>query len=283
MAPSSIFRLSALASRLQAELRDEPLIAGSPAMLKWIASRGRAVLLPLLAAVLLGLGLGTTTRAETVDLRLVLAVDVSGSVNEARFELQKQGYAEAFRHPRVLKAIQSGPNSRIAVTMVQWTGPALQVQVTPWFLITDERSMHEFAAAIDAAPRQLFSGGTSISGAIDYSARLIADCPHQSSRSVIDISGDGANNRGRPASSARDEAVASGIVINGLPILEIEPALDDHYMNNVIGGPNAFMVPAKGFAEFADAILKKLIIEIADWPAGRLRIAGQPPGTCKRC
>jgi hypothetical protein len=237
--------------------------------------------LPLLVAVLLGLG--TPGRSETVDLRLVLAVDVSGSVNEARFELQKQGYAQAFRHPRVLKAIQSGQNSRIAVTMVQWTGPALQVQVTPWFVIADERSMRDFAAAIDSEPRRLFSGGTSISGAIDYAARLLAECPHQSPRSVIDVSGDGGNNRGRPASIARDEAIAAGIVINGLPILEIDPTLDEHYLNNVIGGPNAFMVPAKSFAEFADAILKKLIIEIANLPAGRVGLAGQFARTCKRC
>jgi hypothetical protein len=250
-------------------------------MLNRIGSRVRAAVLPLLVALLCGLC--TPGHAETVDLRLVLAVDVSGSVNETRFELQKQGYAQAFRHPRVLKAIQSGPNSRIAVTMVQWTGPALQVQVTPWVVIKDEQSMLGFAAAIDAEPRRLFSGGTSISGAIDYSARLLADCPHQSSRSVIDVSGDGGNNRGRPASVARDEAVAAGIVINGLPILELEPTLDDHYLDNVIGGPNAFMVPAKSFEEFAEAILKKLIIEIANLPAGRVRVASQLAGTCDQC
>lgn len=250
-------------------------------MLDRIGSRKLIVFWSLLGSWLLGLC--HPVLAEAVDLRLVLAVDVSGSVNETRFELQKQGYAQAFRHPRVLKAIQSGPNARIAVTMVQWTGPALQVQVTPWHVVSDEQSMHRFAAAIDAEPRRLFSGGTSISGAIDYAARLLADCPHQAARSVIDISGDGGNNRGRPASMARDEAIAAGIVINGLPILELDPALDDHYLNNVIGGPNAFMVPARSFAEFADAILKKLIIEIASVGGRRVRVAGKFRGACVRC
>ena len=236
----------------------------------------------LLLAVLLGL-VGMQARAETVDLKLVLAVDASGSVNETRFELQKRGYSAAFRHPSVLRAIQSGANARIAVTMVQWTGPALQVQVVPWTVVGDEASMHGFAAMIDAAPRRLFSGGTSISGAIDYGSRLIETCPHQAARSVIDVSGDGGNNRGRAASSARDEAVAAGIVINGLPILELDPTLDEHYLANVIGGPNAFMVPARTFAEFADAILKKLIIEIADQTGPRIRLAGDVARTCPRC
>lgn len=250
-------------------------------MLDWTETRSPIAFLAVLAGLILGLC--NPALGDTVDLRLVLAVDVSGSVNEARFELQKQGYVQAFRHPRVLKAIQSGPNARIAVTMVQWTGPALQVQVTPWSIIDDEQSMHRFAAAVETEPRRLFSGGTSISGAIDYSTRLLADSPHQSGRSVIDISGDGGNNRGRPASIARDEAIAAGIVINGLPILELDPTLDDHYLNNVIGGPNAFMVPAKSFAEFADAILKKLILEIASPRSERIRVVGKFRGACERC
>ena len=246
-----------------------------------IWSRLAAGALSLLLAALLASV--SPALAETVDLRLVLAVDVSGSVNETRFELQRQGYAQAFRHPRVLRAIQSGPHSRIAVTMVQWTGPALQVQVVPWVVISDEQSMRGFADAVEAGPRRLFSGGTSISGAIDYAARLLADCPHDAARSVIDVSGDGGNNRGRPASAARDDAVAAGVVINGLPILELDPTLDEHYLHSVIGGPNSFMVPAASFAEFADAILKKLIVEIANLPARRVRLASQFARTCKTC
>jgi hypothetical protein len=152
-----------------------------------------------------------------VDLQLVLAVDVSGSVSHARFELQKQGYAAAFRNQRVINAIRSGMTQAIAVTMTQWTGPNLQVHVVPWTLIKDEATANGFAAAIESAPRQLFSGGTSISGAIDHAMQLMPTSPYKGLRKVIDVSGDGANNRGRPAFMARDDAVAVGVTINGLP------------------------------------------------------------------
>ena len=235
----------------------------------------------LVAAMLLAAS--RAAMADTVDLRLVLAVDASGSVNETRFELQRQGYAAAFRHPHVLRAIQSGEHGKIAVTMMQWTGPALQVQVIPWSVIASEEDMLAFADAIDSAVRRLFSGGTSISGAIDQGSKLLAERPHSARRSVIDISGDGRNNRGRAASEARDEAIAAGIVINGLPILELDPTLDEHYLNSVIGGPNSFMVPAQSFAEFADAILKKLITEIAERPASRIRVMRNTSRICKTC
>jgi uncharacterized protein DUF1194 len=208
--------------------------------------------------------LAAGARAETqVDLALVLAVDASGSVDMHRFELQKQGYAAAFRNPRVLNAIRSGLNQSIAVTMFQWTGPRLQVHVVPWTVIKDPASTNAFATAIEAAPRQLFGGGTSISGAIDYAAGLFPKSPFRGARRVIDISGDGSNNRGRPVTFARDEAVAAGIGINGLPILALEPDLDRYYYDSVIGGPGAFVVAAQNYETFADAILKKLITEIA--------------------
>ena len=111
----------------------------------------------------------------------------------------------------------------IAVTMTQWTGPALQIQVVPWMLIEDEASMHAFADAIDKAPRQLFGGGTSISGAIDHAMTLFPGTDVRGARRVIDVSGDGANNRGRPGNAARDDAVRDGATINGLPILALEP------------------------------------------------------------
>jgi hypothetical protein len=198
-----------------------------------------------------------------VDLQLVLAVDASGSVDQYRFELQKRGYAAAFRHPHVLGALRSGPNQAIAATMVQWTGPTLHVQVITWSRIGDEQTSASFAAAIEAAPRQLFGGGTSISGAIDYGSTLFAGSSFHARRRVIDISGDGSNNRGRPANLARDDAVAAGIGINGLPILALEPDLDRYYYDNVIGGPGAFVITARSYEAFADAILKKLITEIA--------------------
>jgi hypothetical protein len=198
-----------------------------------------------------------------VDLHLVLAVDASGSVDQFRFELQKRGYVAAFRHDRVLNAIRSGPHQAIAITMVQWTGPLLQMQVVDWMLIGDEESAAAFAAAVERTPRQLFSGGTSISGAIDHAMTLFPKSPFRGGRRVIDISGDGSNNRGRSVNAARDEAVAAGVGINGLPILALEPDLDRYYQDNVIGGPGAFVIAAKDFETFGEAILKKLIAEIA--------------------
>jgi hypothetical protein len=222
----------------------------------------RAVMASSLA--FLAAGSAAATAAETeVDLQLVLAVDASGSVNQRRFELQKQGYASAFRNPRVLSAIRSGMSQAIAVTMIQWTGPRLQVHVVPWMVVKDEASAEALAAAIAATPRRLYGGGTSISGAIDYSRLILAQSPFTATRRTIDVSGDGANNIGRPASIARDEAVRDGITINGLPILSVELDLDTYYFNNVIGGPGAIMVPADSYESFSEAILKKLIIEIA--------------------
>jgi len=216
------------------------------------------------AAILLAASTAAPARAETqADLALVLAVDASGSVDQQRFELQKRGYVAAFRNPRVLQAIRSGLSQAIAVTMLQWTGPRLQIQVVPWMLIRDEASAEAFAAAIEAAPRQLFGGGTSISGAIDHSRLLLAQNPFGAVRRVIDVSGDGSNNSGRPVTSARDDAARAGVSVNGLPILSVEPDLDGYYRDFVIGGPGAFMVPAASYDTFAEAILKKLITEIA--------------------
>jgi hypothetical protein len=218
----------------------------------------------LVAVLLLVCGVGTLAFAQTaVDLQLVLAVDASGSVDQRRFELQQQGYVAAFRDPRVLRAIQSGAAQAIAVTMVQWTGPELQMQVLPWTMINDAATAHAFAAAIAATPRQLFSGGTSISGVIDYAIPLLLESPFQGTRRVIDISGDGVNNRGRSTASARDDAVRAGIIINGLPILALEPDLDRYFSDHVIGGPGAFAIAAKSYDTFAEAIVKKLIREMA--------------------
>ena len=202
-------------------------------------------------------------QPATTDLLLVLAVDASGSVNQTRFELQKQGYAAAFRHTQVLNAILSGSTQSIAVTMLQWTGPSLHVQVVPWTLIKDQTTAQAFATAVDAAPRQLFGGGTSISGAIDFSMLLLPSSPFRGLKRVIDISGDGSNNRGRDVTLARDDAVRQGVIINGLPILELEPDLDRYYFDKVIGGPGAFMIPAETYQAFGSAVLRKLVKEIA--------------------
>ena len=224
----------------------------------------RTSLLRVVFAATLAFCASLPSRAQTqVDLLLVLAVDASGSVNDVRFELQKQGYVAAFRHPNVLRAIRSGMQGAIAVTMTQWTGPALQVQVVPWTLLKDQASVLAFANAIEKAPRELFSGGTSISGAIDHAMLLLPSAPFKGTKRVIDISGDGSNNRGRPVTQARDDAVRAGVVINGLPILALEPWLDKYYFENVIGGPGSFMIPAECYEKFADAVLRKLVLEIA--------------------
>ncbi len=219
---------------------------------------------PLLALIVAGSMAPPSARAQTpVDLQLVLAVDASGSVNQRRFELQKHGYVEAFANPKVLEAIHGGVNGAIAVTLFQWTGPQLQAEVIPWMMIKDPQSGKAVSDAIDAVPRKIFGGGTSLSGAIDHSMTLFPQGGFVGARRVIDISGDGSNNRGRRAEQARDEAVARGVVINGLPILTVEPDLDDYYRNSVVGGDGSFVIAIKDFEGFSEAIVKKLIAEIA--------------------
>jgi hypothetical protein len=215
-------------------------------------------------ALLVAGGIAAPAAAQTVvDLQLALMVDASGSVNQTRFELQKRGYVAALRDPKVLGAILGGRAQSIAIALVQWTGPFLQRQVLPWTLVKDEASANSAAAIIEQTPRQLFGGGTSISGAVDYAMSLFSQSPFKSERRVIDVSGDGANNAGRSMTRARDEAVNADVTINGLPILAFEPYLDEYYRDYVIGGPGAFMIVAKDFESFGDAILKKMIVEIA--------------------
>jgi hypothetical protein len=231
------------------------------------------------ALLLLAVGLGGPARAQTmVDLHLLLAVDASGSVDAARFELQRKGYVAAFRAPPVLEAIRGGGTQSIAVALFQWTGPLQQAGIVPWTLIKDEASAETVASLIETTPRKLFGGGTSISGAIDTAMKWFPQSPFKGERRVIDVSGDGSNNRGRSVTRARDEAIAADVVINGLPILAWEPNLDYYYKENVIGGPGAFMIVARDFDTFADAILKKMITEIA--LNGQSRT--QPKSTARR-
>lgn len=227
----------------------------------------------MLAIVALAMA-GGPARAQTeVDLKLALMVDASGSVNQYRFELQKRGYVAALRNPRVLGAVLGGRTQSIAISMVQWTGPFLQVVVLPWTVIKDEASINAAAAVVERTPRQLFGGGTSISGAIDYAMAMFPQSPFKAERQVIDVSGDGSNNGGRSVIRARDDAVAKDVTINGLPILAVEPYLDQYFRDYVIGGPGAFMIPAKDFESFGEAILKKMIIEIATNERPRRRVA----------
>jgi hypothetical protein len=225
----------------------------------WMHSGRRALILGPAAVAISRYALAQ----QAVDLLLMLAVDASVSINTERFELQKRGYVEAFHNPRVLSAIQSGEAGAIAVAMVQWAGPAVHERVLPWSRIADVSSAAIVADAIAAAPQKLFGGVTSISGVIDYAMAEFSRSPFAAPRRVIDISGDGGNNAGRPSDDARDDAVAAGVVINGLPILDIEPELDEQYRNHVIGGAGSFMIATATYEHFAAAVLHKLVTEIA--------------------
>jgi len=224
-------------------------------------------------AVLAFLVLVSPARAVPVDLELVLAVDVSRSVDPEEAKLQRDGYIAALQHPRVLQAIRSAPYGKIAVTYVEWAGVEVQYTVVPWTLIEDDKSAATFTARIAAAPF-ISRNWTSISGAIDYSVPLFENNGYEGTRRVIDISGDGRTNQGRPSAAARDDAVAAGITINGLPVINErlnfyrppEGDLDIYYRDNVIGGPGAFLIAAESFSAFTGAILSKLIREIAGEP-----------------
>jgi hypothetical protein len=202
-----------------------------------------------------------------VDLQLVLAVDTSGSVNQQRFELQRDGYADAFRSIEVQRVIFGGRTGAIAACLTHWTGPGMSEISQPWTRLGDAAACTAFANAIAAAPRLLYAGGTSISGAIDHARFMLGRCPYGGPggrmRRVIDVSGDGENNRGRSPDAARDEAVAQDITINGLPILAIEPRLDDYYRDHVIGGQGAFLIAVETFEAFGPAVRRKLVQEIA--------------------
>lgn len=224
------------------------------------------VRLAALCGILAVLAVASSAPADAVpvDVELVLAVDCSGSIDSDEFALQIRGYAAALTNPTVIRTIQSGSLGAIAVTYAQWSGPFVHNQAVGWTLIKDAKSASAFAAAMTATPRRIFGGGTSLSGAIDYAQTLFAASGFEGTRRTIDVSGDGINNSGRRAEDARDDAVRAGFTINGLPILTDFPQLDRYYQDNVIGGPGAFVIPAKDFGSFAQAILDKLIREVAE-------------------
>ena len=212
--------------------------------------------------------------AERVDLLLVLAADVSRSMDDPKFRLQRSGYIEALTNPRVIEAIQSGSNRRIAVSFLEWSGVVSQKVVIDWTIISDEASARRFADGLVEAPRS-FADRTSISAAIDFALGRFERAPFEGTRHTIDVSGDGTNNSGRDVVQARDEAVAKGVTINGLVILSDSPTpwnpehtnppggLENYYRNNVVGGPGAFVMVADSFKSFGNALINKLIAEIA--------------------
>lgn len=229
------------------------------------------------ATVLLALG-GATGAAMAqaddfafdVDLELVLAVDVSRSMDIEEQRIQREGYVAAFRHPDVVEAIRTGPLGRIAVTYFEWAGPGDTAIILPWTAIADAADAERAAALLAAVPVRRISG-TSISSAIDFASHMFGQ-PFTGYRRAIDVSGDGPNNAGTPVVRSRDAVVAEGITINGLPIMLNKvsvfsaygvPSLDIYYEDCVIGGPGAFVIPVRDVTDFAAAIRQKLILEIA--------------------
>ncbi len=216
-----------------------------------------------------------------VDSAVVLAADVSRSIDDGEFQLQRRGYGEAVQSQRLLDTISTGPHGAIALAYVEWAGDREQRLVVGWKIIRSAADAGDFASALSAAPRS-FIGRTAIGSAIDFCASLFARGAVSADRKVIDVSGDGTSNQGLPVAPARDAAVRAGFVINGLAIrnrraealggylaLHTNPpggGIAQYYRDNVIGGAGAFVIPVEGFGAFGDALLKKLIDEVAAIP-----------------
>ncbi len=249
--------------------------------------------LAALAHLLPGSAPAWEMEGTEVDVELVLAVDVSLSVTPRELTIQRRGYAEAITSPEVMTAVRAGLLGRVAVTYVEWAGHGAQRTLIDWTLIESDADAAAFADSLLAA-----SGGslrrTSISSALSFSARLFDENGFAGLRRVIDVSGDGPNNSGRPVVQARDEAVAAGIVINGLPLMTSEgyggrwdlPDLDLYYADCVIGGANAFVIPVRSWDEFAGAVRRKLVLEIAGLvpaPSARVWHASSPASGSYDC
>ncbi len=213
----------------------------------------------------------SAAKAQEVDLELLLGIDVSGSIDDVEAQLQREGYIAAFRHPMVVKAIRSGMLGRIAVAYVEWAGFGHKKVIAGWTLIHDKASADAFAARLTDEPPET-ARRTAIAEAIQFAVPFFDSNDFSGLRRVFDISGDGPNNWGDPVDEARDAAVKKGVIINGLPIMNDRlsfsgrspmPGLDLYYRKCVIGGPGAFIVVARNFRDFASAVRRKLILEIA--------------------
>jgi hypothetical protein len=245
----------------------------------------RCVRLVLAALLLAALPLEPLLAAEPVDLLLVLAADVSRSVDAPKFQLQREGYAAALSDPRVLQVIKSGPNGRIAVCLVEWSGLASQKVVIDWTLIDGAKAAQQFGDRLLETPRS-FADRTSISGGIDFAMTQFPRATFDAKRRTIDVSGDGTNNSGRDVRQARDDAVNLGVTINGLVILSDHPmpwnpehtnppgGLAKYYRDNVVSS-GGFVMEAKNFDSFGQAIIGKLIAEIAQQPTAPTVFAGK--------
>lgn len=231
----------------------------------------------LAAAFLATLVAMAPARADNVDILLVLAADVSRSIDDGEFELQRKGYAAALSDPRVLKAIADGPHRAIAVTFIEWSDTLDQQVVVDWTTIGNGEDAAAVGAEILKAPRS-FRSRTSISGAIYFAMGRLSATKTTGDKRIIDISGDGTSNAGPPVTEARDQAVGAGITINGLAIINTQAGpgfmlhtqppggLPEYYRQNVIGGSGAFLLQVENFGTFAEAIARKLVSEIAAVP-----------------
>jgi hypothetical protein len=221
---------------------------------------------------------GGAAKADTpVDLQLVLAVDVSRSIDEVEAELQRRGYVEALTNEHVIDAILSGEHKRIAVCYTEWAGTHYQMVVIDWTMIDSAATARRFSEKLAEAPRTSQSW-TAVGAALAFAAQRFENSGYSSKRHVIDISGDGRTNDGPPAEMVRDKLVAQGIVINGLPVMmnrtnfgrPPDAGLDKYYEENVIGGPGSFMISAVNFDDFGRAVRTKLIREISAREPSRL-------------
>lgn len=239
-------------------------------VMRWSAIRPA---LSAAAAVLLSLAFEAvrpgTAAAVEVELELVLAVDTSASVDNWEFRLQMGGLASAFRHPEVIAAIEAHGERGIAVTLVQWSSGSEQAQTVPWHHVHDAASAARFAGAVERTARVFAVSTTAIGSVLRYCARLFPLNRFRGRRMTIDVSGDGRSNAGLVPTTERDRAVAAGVTINGLAILNGDPGLERYFRLNVIGGPAAFVETATDFPDFARAIREKLLREIAPFVSMR--------------
>ncbi len=201
---------------------------------------------------------------NAADLALVLAVDCSSSVDDGDYRLQMDGIAAALRNPPLFTAISTGPNRQIALTLVQWSSRKSQEVVVEWRVLASPMDLEAFAADVEKAERRWLPGGTGLAAAVIFSVALLQTLPISATRGVIDVSGDGEDNDGGDASLARNEALARGITINGLPIINGSRRLEAYYRNDVIGGRGAFVMPAENMFSFRDAMTRKLLREVGE-------------------
>jgi hypothetical protein len=271
-----------MVGRAAAALRGRPSAPLESRSVAWGAISGKRrprATLGLALATLLLCGLAGSARSQAdVDLELVLAIDSSGSVDFAEFELQARGIARAFRDPEVIEAIMGATPNGIAVSVIQWSGRRQHLAVVDWTKVTDASSAQALATTIEATGRVLI-GETAIADALQFATEKLAQGPYQGARRIIDLSGDGPTNAGGDPDPIRDAAVWAGITINGLAILDESPTLDLYFADHVIGGPDAFVVTARDYGDFAHAIRRKLLREIRGAPLARaeasnVRVAG---------